>query len=109
VVSIGGKMNRNTLDELRNGKTTRPYKLKENVIGAPFCIGQTVKVVCGCDETFDSTFLNKIGEIAHFDYTSGCGQSFPHDPMIGVQFDKETIEAFWQEELKLARVSIGDL
>lgn len=63
-------------------------------------IGQTVRVVSLTDETGDKGCLGKSGKVTHFDYDCGCGQSYPDDPMIEVQFDDGKIEEFWKEELE---------
>jgi len=59
-----------------------------DVDGAPYKIGQKVKVLNNPsnDETFDKNFVNEVGEVIFFEYNCGCGQSFPGDPMIGVEF-----------------------
>ncbi len=72
-----------------------------DVPGAPFRIGDKVRVVRGTDETFDRRFLRRVGIIEHFEYSCGCGQTYPNDPMIGVKFRSSEVEEFWQEELKL--------
>ena len=75
-------------------------KIREDVDGAPHGIGRTVRIVFARDETFDKRFMGKIGEIVHYCYSCGCGQSFPDDPMIGVQFKSGKIEEFWSDEMK---------
>jgi len=72
-----------------------------DVPGAPFRIRDKVRVVRGTDETFDRRFLRRVGIIEHFEYSCGCGQTYPSDPMIGVQFRSGEVEEFWQKELKL--------
>jgi hypothetical protein len=74
-----------------------------DVDGAPFKIGQKVWVLNNpnADQTFDTKFANKFGEVLFFEYDGGCGQSFPFDPMIGVRFGDGLVEEFWNEELKL--------
>ena len=79
-----------------------------DVRGAPFRIGDKVKVVRATDETFDRRFMRRVGIVEHFEYSCGCGQTYPNDPMIGVKFRgarfrirKGAVEEFWQEELKL--------
>ena len=77
--------------------------LYHNIEGAPFKIGQRVKILDNPsnDYTFDNKFANKVGEITQFEYESGCGQTFPSDPMIGVQLDNGKQDGFWHEELEL--------
>lgn len=52
------------------------------------------------DTTFRVEFSGKKGIIKYFDFDCGCGQTYPIDPMIGVQFPSGEIEEFWNEELK---------
>jgi hypothetical protein len=75
-----------------------------DVDGAPFKIGDSVKVVSLSDDTADAEFLGQQGKVLYFEYSCGCGQTFPNDPMIGVQFAEQAAE-FWKEEL--ARPSDG--
>jgi hypothetical protein len=70
----------------------------KDVEGAPFRIGDRVKVVSLSDDTADGELLGCRGSVLYFEYSCGCGQTFPHDPMIGVRFRKRTAE-FWKEEL----------
>jgi len=78
-----------------------PVHIRTNVPGAPFHIGDKVRVIKGTDETFDRRFLRRVGVVEHFEYSCGCGQTYPNDPMIGVEFRSGEVEEFWQEELKL--------
>jgi hypothetical protein len=73
-----------------------------HVSGAPFNIGDSVKVVSLSDDTADAEFLGQRGKVLYFEYSCGCGQTFPNDPMIGVQFAVRTAE-FWKEELARLR------
>lgn len=66
-------------------------------------IGSCVRVIKGIDETFDERFLQKIGIVENFDFTCGCGQSYPNDPMIGVRFPNGKYEEFWTEELTIVK------
>ena len=74
--------------------------LYHDVDGAPFRVGDRVKVVALADDTADPTFLGRTGRVLCFGYTCGCGHTFPHDPMIGVKF-RGRIEDFWKEELAI--------
>ena len=76
-----------------------------DVPGAPFKIGDGVKVVSLADDTADVEFLGQQGQVLYYEYSCGCGQTFPNDPMIGVQFGDRKAE-FWKEEL--ARSFDGD-
>jgi hypothetical protein len=87
---------------MTNASTSPIYK---NVQGAPFRIGESVRVVGSEDETFDRSYKRRVGTIEYFEYECGCGQSYPSDPMIGVKFrDGQTAE-FWAEELRRRHVS----
>ena len=76
-------------------------KIRLNVPGAPFSIGNPVKVIQCVDDTLSPRFIGRKGKVIYFDYFCGCGQSYPNDPMIGVKFKKNLVEEFWKEELKL--------
>ena len=70
--------------------------LYHDIKGAPFRIGQMVRVLenPSNDETFDMKFANKIGKIRFFEYESGCGQTFPRDPMISVELTDGKSDGF---------------
>lgn len=70
-----------------------------DVPGAPFKIGALVRVVQLADETANPIWLGRSGCVKFFEYKCGCGQSFPDDPMIGVEYEGR-IEEFWREELE---------
>ena len=76
-------------------------QLKNDIVGAPFKIGDLVLVLNNpnTDSTFDNSFFNEKGVVNYFEYSCGCGQTFPFDPMIGVLFPDERIEEFWKDEL----------
>jgi hypothetical protein len=76
----------------------------KDVVGAPFRIGDAVKVVSLSDDTADEDLLGCQGSVLYFEYSCGCGQTFPNDPMIGVQFGERTAE-FWKEELSVLNKS----
>lgn len=76
-------------------------KVRESdVAGAPFTIGLRVTVVAVSDGTVDDAWIGRSGLVEHYEYDCGSGQTFPHDPMIGVRFDDGQLEEFWPEELK---------
>ena len=72
-----------------------------DVEGAPLRIGDHVLVSKGTDETFSQEHLGKVGIVIYLEYACGCGQTFPHDPMIAVRFPDETLDEFWREELEV--------
>ncbi len=74
-----------------------------DVPGAPFKIGQFVKVLRLVDDTGESSFLGKSGIVEHLEYSCGCGQLFPKEPMVGVRFPDGELEEFWREELNACR------
>jgi len=51
------------------------------------------------DDTFSGKYIGLKGQVKYFDYDCGCGQSYPNDPMIGVEFSNGEVEEFWKEEL----------
>lgn len=69
------------------------------VSGAPFRIGLRVKVIKRSDNTVSEKCVGKTGHIDYYEYSCGCGQTFPHDPMIGVILDSGEREEFWREEI----------
>lgn len=77
-------------------------KVAHDVEGAPVKIGQIVRVT-SVDEAEEGTDWAKLvgqeGKVVHLEYSCGCGQSYPEDPMIGVEFSDGTVHEFWAEEL----------
>jgi hypothetical protein len=61
------------------------------------------------DEEGDSALIGERGVVTYFEYDCGCGQSYPRDPMIGVQFGSGHIDEFWREELKTTIAHHHDL
>ena len=80
---------------------TGPKHIFVNVVGAPLRIGTQVRVVKLVDETGNRSWLGRTGTVRFFDYDCGCGQSFPKDPMIGVESRGGIVEQFWKEELRV--------
>ncbi len=80
------------------------YKVRSFVPGAPVQRGALVRVVRSCDETDLDEFIGKVGEVDYLEYTCGCGQSFPDDPMIGVKFDDGLEQEFWKIEVEQVRM-----
>lgn len=71
-------------------------RYEENVAGAPFCIGEEVIAMGHC------------GTVTALDYT-GCGQTYPEDPLIVVAHDlpteaESTQDGYWSEEIKKLEV-----
>ena len=64
-------------------------------------LNKLVKIIAISDETGNKSYLGQYGKIKYFDYVCGCGQSYPNDPMIGIEFNNGKIEEFWKEELKI--------
>ena len=78
----------------------------EPVEGAPFQPGDNVKVVAVVDEftaPAHPTYIGQTGVVEYLEYSCGCGQTYPDDPMIGVRLDDHTIREFWHEELEVSQ------
>lgn len=69
--------------------------------GAPYQPGQRVLVVASIEpQVADvSEYIGFTGTVEHLEYSCGCGQKYPDDPMIGVRFRDGRLEEFWFEEL----------
>jgi hypothetical protein len=64
-------------------------------------IGDRVRIVFGCDETFDHSFLGKAGTVVDLSHgKAGVGES-PLDPFLLVEFDDAKREGFWTEEIQI--------
>ena len=73
------------------------------VEGAPFQPGDAVQIARSA-ETEDSgcgvhALVGRVGRVAYLEYSCGCGQSYPDDPMIGVALG-DRVEEFWADELE---------
>jgi hypothetical protein len=79
----------------------RARPIKRHVEDAPVQTGTRVLVVGPGDETFDRAFLGKEGDVVYLEFDCGCGQTYPSDPMIGVEFANGKIEEFWFAELRV--------
>lgn len=78
--------------------SARPHR--EHVVGAPFQPGDRVSIVKAIDvSVYDvRQHVGSVGRVAYLEYDCGCGQTYPTDPMIGVDVGG-AIEEFWPEEL----------
>ena len=83
------------------GRLNRPKLIDTDVPGAPFKIGAPVRVVQLVDETGNRAWRGRTGTVKFFSYDCGCGQTYPDDPMIGVESPRGKIEEFWKEELQI--------
>lgn len=72
-----------------------------NIKGLKFKIGQNVKVVTLSDQHGNKKYVGVMGKVMYFNYDCGCGQSYPYDPMIGVQFKDKKVAEYWNEELEI--------
>jgi hypothetical protein len=52
------------------------WPIYTDVVGAPFRIGERVRVGGSKDETFDRSFKGRVGSVEYFEYECGCGQSY---------------------------------
>lgn len=78
-----------------------PRPIREPVPGAPYQPGDPVTVVDAVDvEIHDvSSHVGRRGRVAYLEYDCGSGQSYPGDPMVGVDLEGGGSEEFWPEEL----------
>ncbi|MFA5429317.1 MAG: hypothetical protein WC279_14025 [Sulfurimonas sp.] len=75
---------------------------EKNVPGAPFNIGDKVKVIKAADETCAVQFIGHQGVVSGFDYRGAVGQSYPGDPLVVVVIGHAS-SSFWKEELELVK------
>lgn len=75
----------------------------ERVDGAPYQPGERVRVVQAIDQEVSDlrAFIGRSGVVLYLEYSCGCGQTYPEDPMIGVRLDDGAEQEFWPEELEL--------
>lgn len=77
--------------------------IRQDIHGAPFRIGNSVRVVRIVDGTESRRHIRRVGRVEYFEYECGCGQSFPRDPMIGVRFADGRLYEFWKDELQITK------
>ncbi len=77
------------------------FALMKNSVNLNFTIGDKVLILNNPnnDETFNIKFSGQEGIVKYLDYDCGCGQTYPNDPMIGVEFTGGEKEEYWKEEL----------
>lgn len=80
-------------------KTKNLKKIKRNVKGAPFKIGDHVQVIKTADGKMNKHFIGKRGKVVYFNYDYKCGKTFPADPMTGIRFRYKAEEEFYKDEL----------
>lgn len=73
--------------------------IRERVEGAPYQPGDAVQVVRVIDATTTRDNIGRRGRVEYLEYSCGSGQSYPTDPMIGVDLGAAGREEFWREEL----------
>lgn len=79
--------------------------VRQRVDGAPYQPTDVVRVIMSAEAkgtlTDVSAFVGLTGVVEYLEYSCGCGQRYPDDPMIGVRFPDGVLQEFWQEELGL--------
>jgi len=78
--------------------------VRHRVPGAPLQPGQLVTVVRAVDEEVHDVgeHVGQPGRVLYLEYSCGCGQTYPGDPMIGVRLgDVGPVVEFWKEELEV--------
>lgn len=85
--------------------------IRHDIDGAPFHIGAYVEVtqILDPDTVVSGAEVGDVGWVEHYEYECGCGQTYPHDPMIGVLTTRGVREEFWEEELKELPRPVRDL
>lgn len=84
-------------------------KTKKNVKGAPYKIGDWIKVIDLADVYMSKSFIGKRGKVLYFNYNDSRGQYYPHDPKIGVRLkDGATVE-LWKDEVTLLNKNGSDI
>ena len=71
----------------------------ERVEGSPYQPKENVIVLGFSDETGDQEFIGKTGVIEYLEFSCGCGQAYPNDPMIGIRFPDGSLIECWSEEI----------
>jgi hypothetical protein len=95
---------KDTISWCVNSSSAHAEPIFANVSGAPFRIGDVVRVIQIVDATGNQKLRNKTGIVQYLEYSCGCGQTYPGDPMIGVLVGSKAHE-FWKEELSLIACS----
>lgn len=77
-------------------------RVRVPVAGSPYQPGDLVLVVDAIDRDVSdlSRYIGQRGQVEYLEYSCGCGQHYPDDPMVGVQFACGTRVEFWPEELR---------
>jgi len=101
------------LDHLHGrARRGRPWAkpIREYVEGSPYQSGQRVRVVSATDpNAYDvSGDIGVRGTVLYLEYECGSGQTYPTDPMIGVEIDGGKVEEFWSEEIEIELDARGD-
>ena len=75
--------------------------MREHVPKAPFQLNDRVRVFCAVDVTVHDVreHIGLCGVVEYLDYSCGCGQMYPTDPMIGLVLENGEREEFWREEI----------
>jgi hypothetical protein len=69
--------------------------------GSFYQVGDSVKVVDqGADRWMIRAYIGSVGEVCDLDFASGCGESFPSDPLVIVRLVNGIVAGFWKEELE---------
>jgi hypothetical protein len=85
----------------------RARPVRELVEESLFQPGQHVVVTCSTEpddggHTDVLEYVGRTGVVEYLEYSCGCGQTYPGDPMIGVRFSDGTMQELWKEELQAA-------
>lgn len=91
----------------RKGTEVPPGFVSSDVPGAPFSIGQELRVRPRADiadpddETFRAElYAGRVGCVVAFRFECIAGEKFPDDPIVKVRFADGTEDLFWSDELE---------
>lgn len=77
--------------------------IRQAVSGSPFQPGDRVLVTSVCDEVGRELgygqYVGQRGVVEYLEYSCGCGQHYPDDPMVGVRLGGGEVVEFWKDEL----------
>lgn len=91
----------------RDGTPVLPGFYLVDVPGAPYLIGELVRVVDLDqvealqleDATLNADYASRMGRVVGLRYECVAGEHYPDEPMVRVKLSDEEVDLFWPEEL----------